>query len=99
MEICAGLSEPSDAASCVRGTKVQNLLDRRVDVYVALIDDCGGFARASRPACYRWLGKTLSVLTDGRFARAGCPKLTTADARRQCAVGARSMNDALVTFS
>jgi hypothetical protein len=45
------------------------------------------------------LGKTLGVVTDGDFARAGCPQLEAADARRLCDAGARSMDEALVTFS
>jgi hypothetical protein len=45
------------------------------------------------------LGKTLAVLTDGEFERAGCVALEGADARRQCRSGARTMDEALVTFS
>ena len=26
-----------------------------------------------RLACYRWLGKSVAVLTDGAFEREGCP--------------------------
>jgi hypothetical protein len=39
------------------------------------------------------------VLTDGRFARLGCPRLEPARARRQCRAGAETMEEALVTFS
>ena len=35
----------------------------------------------------------------GQFERAGCPELAAADARRECEAGARSMEEALVTFS
>jgi hypothetical protein len=52
-----------------------------------------------RTACYRWLGKTVAVLANGRFERDGCPRLATEEARRECVAGARSMEDALVTFS
>ena len=45
------------------------------------------------------MGKALAVVTDGRFERAGCPKLAAADARRECREGARTMDEALVTFS
>ena len=78
---------------------MQNLLNRPVSDYVELIGRCGRFAAAPRAACYRWLGKTLAVLTDGGFARAGCPRLPGPAARRQCAAGAARMNDALETFS
>jgi hypothetical protein len=99
LRICAALEEPTDAADCVRGTKVQNLLDASTRDYVRLIEGCEHFAAEARAACYRWLGKALAVVTDGRFERSGCPQLTAADARRHCQEGARTMNEALVTFS
>jgi hypothetical protein len=99
LDICARLRDSADAASCVRGTKVQNLLDAPTRTYVRLIDHCRTFARTPRPACYRWLGKALAVLTDGGFATDGCPRLKGAAARRECLAGARTMDDALVTFS
>ena len=97
--ICAGLTEPSDAESCVRGIKVQNLIDHPTSAHVDLISRCPVFTGAPRAACFFWLGKTLAVLTDGRFARTGCPRLEPAQARRLCRAGARSMDEALVTFS
>ena len=97
--ICAGLAEPSDAESCVRGIKVQNLLEYPTSAHVDLISRCAVFIGAPRAACFRWLGKTLAVLTDGKFARAGCPRLETARARQLCSAGARGMEGALVTFS
>jgi hypothetical protein len=98
LELCSDLADPSDAASCVRGTKVQNLLGYPMDAFVDLISRCD-LVRAARAACYHWLGKTLAVLTDGEFERAGCARLEGADARRQCRFGARTMDEALVTFS
>ena len=99
LQICAGLAQPSDAASCVRGTKVQNLLGYPTSAHVDLISRCPVFVGAPRAACFRWLGKTLAVLTDGRFARVGCPRLDSASARRLCRAGAATMDAALVTFS
>ena len=99
LRICAALEAPTDAADCVRGTKVQNLLDASTREYVRLIEGCEHFAAEARAACYRWLGKALAVVTDGRFERSGCPRLTDAAARRHCLEGARTMNEALVTFS
>jgi hypothetical protein len=98
LALCADLPDPLDAENCVRGTKVQNLLDAPIDTFVELIGGCRRLRGGPRAACYRWLGKTLSVLTDGEFATAGCPKLRAA-ARRECEAGARSMDEALVTFS
>ena len=97
LELCAGLADSADAESCIRGTKVQNLLGYPSSAFVDLIGGCD-LVRAARAACYRWLGKTLAVLTDGGFERTGCSRLP-ADARRHCRAGARSMDEALVTFS
>jgi hypothetical protein len=99
LQLCAGLASSADAASCVRGTKVQNLLGYPLSAYVDLISRCPVFIGAARAACFRWLGKTLAVVTDGRFARVGCARLEPADARRQCRAGGRTMERALVTFS
>ena len=99
LELCAGLNDPADAAGCIRGTKTQNLLGRPVSDFVRLIGRCELFAGATRAGCYRWLGKAIAVLTDGAFEQTGCPKLAEADARRNCRAGARTMEDALVTFS
>jgi hypothetical protein len=98
LRICARLGARADVASCVRGTKVANLLDAPASAHVRLIDGCRRFIVA-RAACYRWLGKALAVVTDGAFARDGCPRLSRPAARRQCAAGASTMEDPLVTFS
>jgi hypothetical protein len=99
LRICAALPRPRDAVSCIRGTKAQNLLGSTTADYVRLIRRCETFGRALRPACYRWLGKTLSLLTDGEFGKAGCGALRAGEPRRHCEAGARTINEALVTFS
>jgi hypothetical protein len=98
LDICAGLAAAADAASCVRGTKVQNLLKQPAGAYERLIEGCEGFAPEARGACYRWLGKVLTVVTDGRFPRTGCARLE-AEARRECDKGARTVDEPLETFS
>jgi hypothetical protein len=98
LAICARFAAAPDAESCVRGTKVANLLDAPASARLRLIDGCRRFAVA-RSACYRWLGRALAVVTDGAFAREGCPRLVGAAARRECAAGASTMEDPLVTFS
>ena len=98
LRLCAGLVNAADAESCVRGTKVQNLLGYPTGAFVDLIRRCESFGGTVRAACYRWLGKTLAVLTDGEFARTGCPQLSQ-PGRRLCLQGAGTMNEALVTFS
>jgi hypothetical protein len=97
--ICSQLRRPSDAANCVRGTKVQNLQDAPTQAYVRLVGGCERFAPGVKAACYRWLGKTLAVLTDGEFGSTGCPRLRSTAARRECEAGAAEMEEPLVTFS
>jgi hypothetical protein len=99
LDLCAQLADPLDAAGCVRGTKAQNLLDASLADHLALIARCSNFREEARHACYRWLGKALAVLTDGRFEREGCPQLDDAAARRECEAGARAIEEPLVTFS
>jgi hypothetical protein len=64
-----------------------------------LIRRCELFSGATRAACFRWLGKTLAVVTDAEFGRAGCRQLADAGGRRHCEDGARRFDEALVTFS
>ena len=46
--LCAGLADAADAASCVRGTKVQNLLGYPTGAFVDLIGRCERFGGAAR---------------------------------------------------
>jgi hypothetical protein len=98
LAICTGV-RAADALSCIRGTKVTNMLAYDPKIYPILIGDCEHFAGAVAAGCNRWLGKALGVLTDGAFAKSGCPLLATAAARRACGEGVREMDGALVTFS
>src|SRR4029434_2137908 len=82
LRICAGLTRGADAESCIRGTKVQNLLGYPIASFVDLIGGCERFAGEARAACDSWLGKALAVVTDGVFGQAGCPRLSARDARR-----------------
>jgi hypothetical protein len=99
LAICTEL-EGEDAVSCIRGTKVQNLITTAApEDLVALIRQCDGFPGETKLECYRWLGKVLAVLTNGAFEDFGCGSLPEAAARRACVQGVRSMNGALETFS
>jgi hypothetical protein len=97
LDLCAAF-RGVDAVSCLHGVKVQNLLRRPRQTYVAVIKGCDAFAGATRLECYRWLGKTFGVLTNGAFRAFGCRPLD-ADARRACGEGVRAMDEPLVTFS
>jgi hypothetical protein len=99
LAICDSLARDVDIAACIRGTKVQNLIQYPDDMKVDLIKDCKIFNGSMALTCYRWLGKTLGVVSDGKLAEYGCPKLPSTAARRACAAGVKSMEGPLVTFS
>ena len=48
LQLCAGLGDTTDAQTCVRGIKVQNLSSRSTATYVQLIGRCELFAGATR---------------------------------------------------
>ena len=97
MALCSGLAGP-DALACVRGVKVQNFLEGSTADYLEVIGRCDVFRGATAIACYRWLGKTMAVVTNGAFGEDGCVQLN-GPAKDACRAGAREMNGPLVTFS
>ena len=98
LAFCAEL-DGEEAESCIRGTKVQNLIASPSEEHVALLQECDGFPDETALACYRWLGKVMSVLTDGAFEQYGCGSAPDAQRRRACEQGAGEIDEPLVTFS
>jgi hypothetical protein len=96
--ICYGFTG-NEALACVRGLKLQNLIGASNELYASVLDRCGALQEAVRLDCYRWLGKTAAVLTDGKFETTGCRLIELKDARKACVEGARTMDEPLVTFS
>ena len=84
LAICAGLPSRRTPRAACAGRRCRTCSSYPTAAHVDLISRCAVFIGAPRAACFRWLGKTLAVLTDGKFARAGCPQLGTA--RRAAAV-------------
>ena len=97
-QTCGTLAEPADALNCVRGVVVPAVAGR-LHEQLELIRTCAAFPKEAVWGCYAWFGRTISVVTDGRFERAGCRRLVTSHARNSCVAGARRMQDALATFS
>ena len=97
--VCASMQADTDIAACIRGTKVQNLIQYPDDMKVDLIKDCKQFEGSMEATCYRWLGKTLGVVSDGKLLEYGCPELPKGAPRKACAAGVKSMDGPLVTFS
>jgi hypothetical protein len=84
--ICARLGR--DAAACLRGVAVQ-ALERSAAKQLALFGMCTRMPRGETGDCRRWFGRTLALVTDGRFR---CPD-------RACNAGAALIREPLVTFS
>ena len=95
--LCSGMPR-ADMDACVRGTKVQNLLGSPTETFVGLIGGCERFHGAERLGCYRWLGRVLTVLTDGAFRDEGCTTLAQ-PAQEHCLRGAAQVDEPLATFS
>jgi len=86
MRVCAQL-QGLDTHACVRGVADQALAGEP-QRQLRLIRMC------KTADCYAWLGRTLAVVTNGRFR---CGELV--HGRAACDEGAARIRDALVTFS
>jgi hypothetical protein len=86
IRVCGRL-RGADASACLRGVPDQALAGqpRR---QLRLIRMC------RTQDCFDWLGRTLAVVTNGRFH---CTALV--HGRQACIAGAKRIDDALVTFS
>jgi hypothetical protein len=95
--ICGRLAGP-DAMNCLRGVNVPALVG---DPYaqLRLVRTCAAQPESTRTSCYRWFGRTLNVVTNGRFERSGCPKLRLPEVRAACIAGAHRFRQPLATFS
>jgi hypothetical protein len=95
--VCGTLSG-IDALNCLRGVNVPVLAGDRYE-QLRLIRVCADHPLATRNGCYGWFGRTLNVVTDGKFEVGGCRKLGAAQARAACVAGARKLEQPLGTFS
>lgn len=95
-ENCGALGA-RDALACLRGVVVPALTSTPAQ-QLRLIRACAALPAAARADCSAWFGRTLTIVTDGRFARDGCPRLA-AGARTACLRGAAAAEQPLHTFS
>jgi hypothetical protein len=95
--VCTELSG-TDTYNCLRGINVPALESKRFE-QLRLIRTCGDLPTETRWWCYAWFGRTLAVLTDGAFRRAGCTQLEPEHARVSCSAGGVRMGRPLRTFS
>ena len=93
-----GLLEGADALNCIRGVVVPALAGQPLEQH-RLVGTCRDFPKEATWGCFSWFGRTLSVVTDGRFRREGCRRLDPPHARHSCVAGAKQMLDPLATFS
>ena len=84
--ICARLGR--DAAACLRGVAVQGL-ERSPRKQLALFRMCTHMPRGETGDCRSWFGRTLTLISNGRFP---CPD-------RACRAGAAQIGKPIVTFS
>ena len=61
----------NDALNCLRGVNVPALAGNRYE-QIRLLRTCTGQPKSTRNGCYGWFGRTLNVVTNGRFERSGC---------------------------
>ena len=85
--ICGRL-RARDASACLRGVAVQ-ALERSPARQRTLFALCTRMPRGEGSDCRQWFGRTLALVTDGRFQ---CPD-------RACRRGAALIGEPLVTFS
>jgi hypothetical protein len=85
--ICQKLSA-ADARACLRGVAVQ-AFEREPTKQHALFAACARMPKAAREDCREWFGRTLALVTNGKFR---CPDAA-------CRDGATRTREPLVTFS
>jgi hypothetical protein len=89
----------SDVAACVRSVGAETLAKKPVAAQARLVSACSRFkVAAERDACASWLSKSLTVATDGRFGKDGCPRVPQAE-RPACRTGAKAWRQPLETFT
>jgi hypothetical protein len=98
MRTCSRMPAGFEVA-CARGVRVPGVALAPSGERMGLISDCGAFERRALFGCFWWLGLSLNVVTNGRFAKHGCPELGSVSERRWCAEGASAYQGPLVTFS
>jgi hypothetical protein len=95
--VCTELSG-TDTYNCLRGVNVP-ALDGKSFEQLRLLNTCGGLPSETRSWCFNWISRTLSVVTDGAFAKGACAQLDDERDRVSCTVGSKRTSRPLRTFS
>lgn len=88
----------SDTIDCLRGVVVPSVANQPFE-RLRLIRTCADLPKTTRSRCFGWFGRTLTLVTDGRFRRIGCRQLGDPLARVWCSAGAARTGRPLRTFS
>jgi hypothetical protein len=96
MDVCRQLPN-ADIVDCVRALAVQAVAGKPRQE-MRLIRMCSEVAKSARPGCFAWLGRTLSIVSNGSF-RASCSTFRLRGRREACTAGTRRTEAPLVTFS
>jgi hypothetical protein len=96
LAVCSKL-KGRDAVNCVRALRVAGLANRPVQ-QLELTRQCRTMPAAAVAECYEWLGRALSVVSNGRFDGHGCARLT-GSARTSCRAGVAETRAPLITFA
>ena len=90
--VCARLADTAEADACLRGVAVPALTDSK-PAQRRLLRACAGFRKPAD--CYAWFGRTLALVTEGRF---DCG-LADRPGRAACRAGRARVAEPLVTFA
>jgi hypothetical protein len=86
-----------DPVNCVRAIRVAGLAGRPEE-QLELVRACGTMPSRTVRECQEWLGRALTVVSNGRFAQEGCARLTST-AQESCRAGAGESRTPLITFA
>jgi hypothetical protein len=95
--VCRGLPA-GDVVACLHGVGYVDI-PPALNSLVSFIGRCGTLPAGTKAACFVWVGTAMGVMTNGSFAKTGCPSLHSPSARDDCVAGVKLMSQPLITFA
>jgi len=96
-DVCSRLPT-GDILACLHGVGYVDV-PPSLDSELSFTERCGALPAGARAPCFVWVGTAMGVLTNGSFAKTGCPSLHSPAARAYCVAGVKLMSQPLVTFA
>jgi hypothetical protein len=96
-DVCRRLPA-ADIVACLHGVGYVDI-SAGLSSQIAFIGRCTTLPVGTRASCFVWVGTAMGVLTNGTFAKTGCPSLHSPAARADCVAGVALMSQPLVTFA